>query len=186
MSNFSFGELWQRRRDLSGLWWRGLARLGLSRERYLALPGWQQRAGKVVLGGILAFLIVLVVKILEHFFGDGHHSILTFDWSAYIGFVIVALLVVPEWSAVPTLPMRLVLPGAALVGGLAGLIVGLATSSARNGVLTSVGLLIALSAPPWLAAGRRSIDTPLLQKRMPIGKKVVPLGALALAICFPF
>jgi branched-chain amino acid transport system permease protein len=187
MRNFSLRELWQRRRDLGGVWWRWLGKAGLSRERYHELPGWQQRLGKVVLGGVIAFLIVLVVKILEHYFGEGNHSILTFDWSAYLGFLIVALLVVPEWSAVPALPMRLVIPGATIVAGVTGLIVGLATSNTRNGVLSSVGLLIALIAPPWIASGRRrNIDTPLLEKRMPIGKKVVPLGALALAICFPF
>ncbi len=185
--SLSIAEVWQRRRDLGALWWRGLAAVGLPRERFHALPHWQQRLGKVALGGVIAFLLVLVIKVLEHYFGEGHHSVLTFDSSAYIAFLVVALLVVPEWTALPALPMRLVLPGALLIGALVGLIVGLATSSTRNGVISSVGTLIALAAPPWLAASvRRSVDTPVLQKRMPVGRKVVPLTALALAITFPF
>jgi len=183
--SLSPADLWRRRRELGGLWWRGLGAVGFTRERFHALTPWQQRLGKVALGGAIAFVLALIVKILEHFFGAGHHSILTFDAAAYIAFLVIALLVVPEWKALPTLPMRLVLPGAVAVAGLVGLIVGLVTSNTRNGVISSVGTLIALAAPPWLAAGR-AIDTPILQKRMPIGQKVVPLAALTLAICFPF
>jgi len=175
-----------RRHDLGGLSWRLLGLVGLRRERFRELPAWQQRAAKVALAGAIAFLIVLVVKILEHNFGENAHaSILTFDWAAYIGFAILALLVVPSWQALPALPLRLVVPAALAVAGVAGLVVGLATSNTRNGVLASVGLLVALVAPPWLATGRTT-ETPLLEKRMPIGRKVVPLGALALAITFPF
>src|SRR5581483_10422912 len=183
----SAGEVWQRRRDLGAVWWRGLGRLGLGRERFHSLRPWQQRLAKVALAGLIAFLLVLLVKILEHYFGVGRHSVLTFDASAYIAFLVVALLVVPEWTALPALPMRLVLPGAVAVAGLVGLIVGLATSNTRNGVISSLGTLIALVAPPWLASsGRRAVDTPILEKRMPVGRKVVPLAALALAITFPF
>src|SRR5581483_9747217 len=161
----SAGEVWQRRRDLGAVWWRGLGRLGLGRERFHSLRPWQQRLAKVALAGLIAFLLVLLVKILEHYFGVGRHSVLTFDASAYIAFLVVALLVVPEWTALPALPMRLVLPGAVAVAGLVGLIVGLATSNTRNGVISSLGTLIALVAPPWLASsGRRAVDTPILEK----------------------
>ena len=180
-------RMWAHRRDLGNVWWRALGTTGLTRERFHALPRWQQRAGKVALAGALAFLLSLFVNILEHSFGDNPNaSILTFDASAYIAFAIVAILLIPDWEALPALPMRLVLPASFVIAALVGLIVGLATSNTRNGVISSVGTLIALAAPPWLANGRRSSETPLLEKRMPVGKKVIPLTALALAITFPF
>jgi branched-chain amino acid transport system permease protein len=180
-------ELWGHRRDLGALWWRGLGKAGLSRERFHSFPAWQQRAGKVALGGLIAFLISTLINILERSFGQGvSGSILTFDGSAYLAFGVVALLIVPEWKALPVLPLQMILPAAALVAALGGLIAGLATSSTRNGVVASVGLLIALAAPPWLAAGGRRATAPLLERRMPIGRKVVPLAALGLAITFPY
>src|SRR5438046_2662234 len=54
-------ELWGHRRDLGALWWRGLGRLGLSKERFQSLPAWQRRAGKVALGGVIAFLLSIAV-----------------------------------------------------------------------------------------------------------------------------
>ena len=167
------------------MWWRAFGALGLSRERFHSLPRWQQRAGKVVLGGAIAFLLVLIVNVLERFFGQGGGSILTFDSAAYLTFLIIALLVVPEWSALPALPLRLVVPGAFLVGGVVGAIVGLTTHNTRNGVIASLGSVLALAAPPWLAgAPREHISLPA--RRMPIGRKVVPLAVLALAIIFPY
>src|SRR2546422_5816389 len=136
-------ELWGHRRDLGGLWWRGLGAAGLSRERFHGLPPWQQRAGKVALGGLIAFLISIFINILERSFGQGvSGSIFTFDGSAYIAFGVVALLIVPDWTALPVLPLRVVLPAAALIAGLGGLITALATSSTRNGILASVGLAL--------------------------------------------
>jgi branched-chain amino acid transport system permease protein len=178
-------EAWGRRRELGGLWWRGLGAAGLDRDRFHALPAWQQRAGKVAFGGVVAFVFSLIVNVLERFFGEGGGSILTFDGSAYLTFAIVALLIVPEWRALPALPLRLVVPGALLVGGVVGLIVGLATHNTRNGVISSVGSVLALAAPPWLAGAARD-RTPLPSRRMPIGRKVVPLAVLALAITFPY
>ena len=101
-------ELWSHRRDLGALWWRGLGKLGLSQARFHALPGWQQRAAKVALGGVIAFLISVLVGVLERSFGQGASgSIVSFDSSAYIAFGVVALLVVPEWKALPALPLPL-------------------------------------------------------------------------------
>ena len=34
-------EAWGRRRELGGLWWRGLGAAGLDRDRFHALPAWQ-------------------------------------------------------------------------------------------------------------------------------------------------
>jgi branched-chain amino acid transport system permease protein len=182
----SWHELWALRRDLGGLWWRALGAIGLDRARFHSLPGWQQRAGKVALGGLIALLISLLVNILERFVGQGGgSSILTFDSSAYIAFGVVALVFIPEWKALPALPLRVVVPVALVVGALAGVIAGLATDSTRNGVIASVGTFVAFVAPPWLAGGARE-HIPLASRRMPIGKKVIPLTALALAITFPF
>jgi branched-chain amino acid transport system permease protein len=179
-------EVWGHRRDLGGLWWRGLAKTGLTRERFHLLPRWQQRAGKVALGGAVAFLLVVLVKVLEHLFGKGASgSIVTFDASAYIAFVVVALLLVPEWKALPALPLRFVLPAAVAVAAVGGLIAALATHEIKNGIIASVGLILALGAPPWLSGGRHEA-TPLLARQMPVGRKVVPLAALALALTFPF
>src|SRR5581483_8074737 len=45
--------------------------------------------------------------------------------------------------------------------------------------------VLALAAPPWLAGGAHE-RVPLPARRMPVGRKVVPLAALALAITFPY
>jgi branched-chain amino acid transport system permease protein len=174
---------WAHRRDLGSLWWRFLGFFGLSRERYRSWKPWQQRAGKVVLAGVLAFLLALVAKIFEHFFGPGH-GILTFDASAYIAFLVIAVIVIPEWRALPDLPLTIVVPLAILLGLLVGLIVGFATSSTRNGIVAGVGTAIAVAAPPWL--GRRGEETPVKEKHMPVGKKIVPLIVIGLAIAYPF
>src|SRR3954464_4193971 len=123
---------WAHRRDIGIVWWRALGATGLTRERFHALPRWQQRAGKVALAGVLAFLLSLLVNILEHSFGDNPNaSILTFDASAYIAFAIIALLLIPNGEALPALPLRLVLPASVVTAALVGLIVGLTTSNTR-------------------------------------------------------
>jgi branched-chain amino acid transport system permease protein len=206
-------ELWGHRRDLGALWWRIVgtttrpavqiiswvlvlvtggrvdlhATTGLTRERFHALPTWQQRAGKVALGGAIAFLLSTFINVLEHSFGQSvSGSIVTFDAAAYIAFAVVAMIIVPEWRALPELPLRLALPGAVVAGAVGGIVAALATHDVKNGVICSVGLTIAVGAPPWLSGGRRSETLPLLQRRMPIGRKVVPMAALALALTFPF
>ena len=180
-------ELWSHRRDLGALWWRGLGKLGLSQARFHGLPGWQQRAAKVALGGVIAFLISVLVGVLERSFGQGASgSIVSFDSSAYIAFGVVALLVVPEWKALPALPLRVVFPAALGVAALSGIVIALATDSVRSGVLTSVGLALALGAPPWLSGAGPRAEAPLLTRRMPVGRKVAPLAALALAVTFPW
>ena len=61
------------RRDSAGSGGAVLATFGLTRERFHALPRWQQRLGKVALGGVIAFLISIFVNVLEHFVRrDGH------------------------------------------------------------------------------------------------------------------
>jgi branched-chain amino acid transport system permease protein len=177
--------IWRRRREVGSLWWRGLAAAGLPRERFHSLPGWQQRAGKVALGGAIAFLLSLLVNVLERSFGQGAGvSLVTFDGSAYLAFLIVALLLVPEWNALPAFPLRLVVPAALVVAGVVGVAVSLVTDNTRNGIVASVGSALALCAPPWLAAG--AADVPLSTRAMPVGRKVVPLAVLALAITFPY
>ncbi len=133
---------------------------------------------------MLAFLLALVAKVAEHFFGTSGASILTFDVSAYIVFLVIAIIVIPEWRALPDLPLRIAIPLAILLGLVVGLIVGFATSSTRNGVVAGVGTCIALAAPPWL--GRSGEDTPVTEKHMPVGTKIVPLIVIGLAIAYPF
>jgi branched-chain amino acid transport system permease protein len=177
--------VWAHRRDVGAVWWRFLGRLGLPKDRYQSWKPWQRRAGKVALAAILAFLLSLFVNILEHFFGTSGGSILTFDASAYILFAVIAVIVIPEWKALPDLELRVVIPLAILLGLVVGLVIGFATSSTRNGIVAGVGTAIALCAPPWL--NRRSgEETPLPDKTMPIGKKVVPLIVIGLAIAYPF
>jgi branched-chain amino acid transport system permease protein len=107
--------LWHRRREIGALWWRGLGTFGLTRERFHELPTWQQRAGKVALGGALAFLISLFINVLEASFGQGSSgaSILTFDGSAYLAFAVIALLLIPGWRELPVIG-RTFMPLAAL------------------------------------------------------------------------
>jgi branched-chain amino acid transport system permease protein len=181
----SLRSAWDHRRDLGGLWWRFLAKCGLSRERFHSWKPWQQRAGKVALAGVLALLLSLFVNTLEHFFGQTKGSILTFDASAYIVFAVIALIVVPEWKALPDVELKVIIPLAAVAALAAGLIAGFSTSSTRNGIVAGVGTFIALCAPPWL--GRRGTEpTPIGERRMPIGRKVVPLIVIGLAITYPF
>ncbi len=178
-------RMWRHRRDLPALWWRGLGAAGLSRERFHALPGWQQRAGKVALAGAIAFLVSLIVNLLAHYFGTTATSILTFDVSAYAAFGILALILVPEWRALPAFPLRVAIPVAFGVAAAAGVIVALATDNTRNGVITALGGVIALGAPPWLSRGDRA-EPSFLDKQLAVGGKVVPLAVLALALTFPF
>src|SRR5947208_6314852 len=133
-------ELWAHRRDLGGLWWRGIAAVGMPKQRFHSLPGWQQRAGKVALGGVIAFLLSVFVNVLEHAFGSGSTgAIVRFDTSAYLAFAILAALLIPEWKALPSLPLRLVLPGAVVVAGIGGVVAALATHDTKNGVIVSLG-----------------------------------------------
>jgi branched-chain amino acid transport system permease protein len=176
--------VWAHRRDLGGVWWRFLAWLGLSKDRYQSWRPWQRRAAKVALAGVIAFLLSLLANILEHFFGQNGGSILTFDASAYVVFAVIAVIVIPEWSALPDLPLRIVVPLAILLGLAVGVIVGFATSSTRNGIVAGLGTLFAVVAPPWLA--HSGDDTPATRREMPIGRQIVPLIVIGLAIAYPF
>ena len=74
---------WQNRH---ALWWGTLERLGLSEERWQSLPPWQRRAAKAAAAG--AILMVVFA------------SLYGFDASAYVAYLIVAALYVPDWSEV--------------------------------------------------------------------------------------
>ena len=179
--------IWHRRRELGALWWRALGAAGLSRERYRSLPHWQQRAAKVALAGVILFLVVIVIRVLERSFGEvSGVTIVTFDGSAYLAFAIVALLIVPEWKALPALPLRFAWPAAAAIATVVGVVIALVTDNTRNGVVSSIGSVLALGAPPWLAAGSARQPTPVLERQLAVGRKVVPLAVLALAITFPY
>jgi len=178
-------QLWARRREAGALWWRGLGAVGLSRERFHAWPTWQQRLGKLAVAGVIAFVIAILVNVLERFFGNtgGSTEIVTFDSSAYIAFAVLALILVPDWGKLPVLPMKVVIPAALVAAALGGIAMALATDSTLNGVLTAVGLAIALLVPPWRS---KSEDTPLKEKEMAIGDRVVPLAILGLVLTVPF
>ena len=89
--------------EIGSAWWRGLSSIGMTPERFHGLPGWQQRLGKLAVAGVTAFLIAILVNVLEASFGStgSSSSILTFDGSAYLAFLVVGLVYVPEWSKVP-------------------------------------------------------------------------------------
>ena len=66
--------------------WAGLARLGCTEERWNALQSWQRRAAKA------AIVLVLGVVVLAPIYG--------FDLAAYLAFLVVAVIYVPDWSRV--------------------------------------------------------------------------------------
>ena len=88
--------------EVSSAWWRFLSTFGLTPRRFHTLPGWQQRLGKLAVGGVIAFVIAIFVNVLEASFGaTGSTSIFTFDSTAYLAFLVLGLIYVPEWSKVP-------------------------------------------------------------------------------------
>jgi branched-chain amino acid transport system permease protein len=97
------GDLWRRRSEFGNVWWDLIGKTGLTRERFHELPGWQQMAGKVGLGGIIAFLISVVINALERFLGTSglNVPIVSFDAAAWLTFAVIALLLVPPWRELP-------------------------------------------------------------------------------------
>ena len=89
--------------EVGSAWWKALGYVGLTRDGFHAWAGWQQRIGKLVVAGVVAFVISIFVNVLEASFGSTgtSTSILTFDGSAYIAFLVVGLIYVPEWKRVP-------------------------------------------------------------------------------------
>ena len=100
-------RLWRAGASSAALWWRGLGALGLA-ARPLPRPARTGSSGRArsPLGGAIAFVLSILINVLAHFFGEVSTSIITFDASAYIAFGVVALLIVPEWRALPALPLR--------------------------------------------------------------------------------
>jgi len=78
--------------------WTALARFGWTEERWRALPIWQRRAVKAGLVGLVAILV------LAPLYG--------FDAGAYLGFLTIAAIYVPDWARFPY--GRFVLPVAVL------------------------------------------------------------------------
>jgi hypothetical protein len=100
--------------EVSSAWWGALGWVGLTPEGFHAWPRWQQRLGKLAVGGVIAFLVAIFVNVLEASFGStGSTSIFTFDGSAYLAFLVVGLIYVPEWSKVPLIG-KIAIPLAAL------------------------------------------------------------------------
>jgi branched-chain amino acid transport system permease protein len=99
----SVADLWRRRSEFGTVWWELVGRTGMTRERFHALPTWQQRAGKVALGGVIALLISVFVNALERFVGTSglKVEILSFDPAAWLAFAVLAVLLVPSWRGLP-------------------------------------------------------------------------------------
>jgi branched-chain amino acid transport system permease protein len=79
--------------------WRVLGAVGLTEERWRKLRPWQQRAFKAAVVGLLGILILA--------------PIYGFDGAAYLAFLVIALLYIPDWGKVRH--GRYFLPGAILV-----------------------------------------------------------------------
>jgi branched-chain amino acid transport system permease protein len=86
------------RPGVGGAWWRLLARLGLPESRWRAFPGWEQRLVK------FAAVSLLCVIVLAPIYG--------FSPGAYVMFLVIAALYIPDWSRYRF--GRLVLPAAVL------------------------------------------------------------------------
>ena len=87
------------RHGLAGAWWRALGRLGLSEARWNALPSWQRRLVKLVSVGLLGAVVLA--------------PIYGFDKAAYLSFLVVAAIYVPDWGRYRY--GRFVLPGSVLL-----------------------------------------------------------------------
>jgi branched-chain amino acid transport system permease protein len=69
---------------VSALWWQSLGRVGLTEERWEGLRSWQRRAVKAAVVGLLG------VAVLAPIYG--------FDGAAYLAFLVVVVIYVPDWS----------------------------------------------------------------------------------------
>jgi branched-chain amino acid transport system permease protein len=87
------------RPGLGGAWWRLAARLGLHESRWTGLASWQQRALKATAVGLLGIVVLA--------------PIYGFDGAAYLAFLVVAVLYVPDWGRFRY--GRFVLPAAVLL-----------------------------------------------------------------------
>jgi branched-chain amino acid transport system permease protein len=72
------------RHGLGGAWWRLLGHLGLDEERWNRRPTWHKRLAKIVLVGLLGTVILA--------------PIYGFDGAAYLAFLVVGVIYVPDWG----------------------------------------------------------------------------------------
>ena len=87
------------RHGVAGAWWRVAGRVGLSEARWNAYPAWRRRLLKLLAVGILSVLVLA--------------PIYGFDGAAYLIFLVVAVLYVPDWGRYRY--GRFVLPGVVLL-----------------------------------------------------------------------
>src|SRR5262245_51487173 len=65
-------------------WWRALGRVGLTESKWGRLPEWQRRLVKA------AALLVLGIVVLGPIYG--------FDGAAFLAFLVVTVIYVPDWG----------------------------------------------------------------------------------------
>jgi branched-chain amino acid transport system permease protein len=85
-------------RGVGGLWWRALSSVGLTEERWHDLSSWQRRLVKLVAVGLLGTIVLA--------------PIYGVDGAAYLAFIVVGVIYVPDWGRYRH--GRLALPAAVL------------------------------------------------------------------------
>ena len=162
--------------------------LGLTPARWRALPAVARRAATFVLAGLGALLLSVFVNVLERSYGqaEGAEALLTFDWSAYIAFGVLFLLLVPPWGRLPRPSLAVALGAAAAAIVLLLLVVGLALDEWALALFSSAAVAV-VAAPPYERRRERRAGAPAEGGRvLAVGKKVLPIGIGLLAVLYPF